>query len=153
MSYKDISSTRCRSSRRLRSRGAVMVEFIVVLMPLMTAFLCGIQIAFLGAAKMVAQHAVSVGVRSAAVHAIKQPEGTSGVHVAAVDRAMGPWSNVLSINTGLQSAGGGPNDEIRLQGTATYICKVALARRIVCNGGVQTWETQATLTNHGANYQ
>ncbi|MBP9111959.1 MAG: hypothetical protein KBF88_04080 [Polyangiaceae bacterium] len=130
-----------------------MVEFIVVLMPLLTAFFCGIQIAFLGAAKMVAQHAVSVGVRAAAVHAIMQPEGVSGAHVAAVDRALGPWSNALSINTALQTSGAGPSDEIRLQGTATYTCHVALARRIVCTGGTQTWETQATLTNHGAAYQ
>lgn len=51
MNHKSTSSIGRRSSRRLRSRGAVMVEFIVVLMPLLTAFFCGIQIAFLGAAK------------------------------------------------------------------------------------------------------
>lgn len=56
-----------RGSRRKARRGAVYVETLVCLVPLLTLFLCGVQLAWLGAGRLVVTHAAARGARAAIV--------------------------------------------------------------------------------------
>jgi hypothetical protein len=63
---------------RAADRGAVYVEFLVVVFPVLVVFLGAVQIALLGAARLVVDHAAVAAVRSAAVVLDEEPRYYAG---------------------------------------------------------------------------
>src|SRR5262245_32602209 len=88
-----------RSKRLLRDvRGAVLVEFVVAIVPVLTMFFTFVQLAKIASARLVVKHAAIVGARAAAVIANgkgntpDQPKKPNDDQITtAVKAALGPW--------------------------------------------------------------
>lgn len=125
-----------------------MVEFIVVFMPLMTLFLCMIELSRLAIAHLMIERAAGMAVRACAV--IKdQPKncdetalsgeasagnGADGLIRQAAAEGLRPWleSNILLDAVECQTQKPSGEDTLRLR--ARFRCAVPIARDILCTG-------------------
>src|SRR4051812_39033367 len=82
------------------TRGAVLAEFCIALVPLLTMFFSFVQLARMSAARLMVKHSAIVGARAAAVvsnGANNNPGANSGANgdqvEGAVKAALGPYWN------------------------------------------------------------
>jgi hypothetical protein len=116
-----------------------MVEFVVILVPLMTLFLCMIELSRLAIAHLLLERAAGMAVRACAV--IKdQPKNCDGdgaradelIQQAAAEGAR-PWLDThLALDT-VECRTKKPSGEDIVQVRAQFRCVVPIARSIICS--------------------
>jgi hypothetical protein len=117
-----------------------MVEFLVILMPLMTLFLCTLELSRLAIAHLLLQRAAGMAVRACAV--IKdQPKNCEGEDAAGADQliqlaaseGLRPWADTHVVLGGVDCRTQKPSGEDTLQIQAQFRCVVPIARHILCS--------------------
>lgn len=151
-----------QSKRSLRkdTRGAVMAEFAIALMPMLMAFFGFVQVSRAFQANLVLRHSAIVAARAAAVISNKndnlpkekdsdgndngnKDDGQEEVELAAA-LALRPWLedgafDNVTVNIDDKSTRDDPYGMVNVTVTATYNCGVPLGKLLVCG-------TDATLT-------
>jgi Flp pilus assembly protein TadG len=141
-----------RKRLRVASRGAVVVEFAIVSVPLCLAFFSIAQVSMIYAAKIVMRHAAIAAVRAHAVINCPNP-GNNGAPTADPTNAgiiaLGPWysnggNSISSVNFQFNSSANttAPSGYFQLDTvtvTGTYVCTVPLGSWAACQGGWQWW--------------
>jgi hypothetical protein len=141
-------------------RGAVLAEFVVALVPLLTVFFVFVQISAIAAARIRFKHAAVIGARAASVFSNKndncpecQGDGSGEVN-AAVRAALG--SQARSINASAtvtdRSNRSDPYGLVTVTVTGQYQCGVPLGK-IICNGGSVTFTERKSMPHQGALYR
>lgn len=142
------------------TRGAVLVEFTVALVPLLTIFFCFVQVAKLYTASLVVKHGAVAAARAAIV--IKAPNpgnnGSEGDIGYAAGIAMGDWLKngsltSPSVTTTTQASEADPYGLVTSTVSVSYQCNVPLGGLIVCLGPTKTLTARMSLPNQGANYK
>jgi hypothetical protein len=148
------------------SRGAVLAEFAIVVVPLTLAFFSLAQISMLYAAKLMMRHAAIAAVRAYSVIALPNP-GPNGNPstdpVLAGTIALGPWYSpgqngiTAATFTFASLANETPPNGYYGLDTATavgvYQCSVPLGRLVACNGGFEPLGPYtASFPHQGARY-
>lgn len=121
-------------------RGAVLVEFVIAITPVLMTFLSFVQLSKIATARLVLKHSAIVGARGAAVITNgnkNTPDQKAGSNQADVEQgvraALGPWSKSLTV-TNVQitdsSSRGDPYNWVQVEVTATYNCRVPMGKLI-----------------------
>ncbi len=145
-------------------RGAVLVEFIVALMPMMMTFFGFVEVSKIYAAKLATKHATITAARAAAVfsnaHENNPGAEGSGEEQAkgAAAAALGPWIGngaISSVDVTVtdRSSKEDPYGPVTVKVTATYQCKVPMMGQVVCKGGTMKIPYEATMPHQGAKYK
>jgi Flp pilus assembly protein TadG len=148
-----------RSRRKVHQRGAVLVEFVVALTPLLMTFFSLVQLGKMMTAQLAFKHAASVASRAAAV-IMNEPNNpkASGkkeeVEQAAM-LALGDFVEAFSTLDAKVTGGNGPSDPVTVELSGTYDCNVPLGKTIVCGlGGSHNFKpVRSTLPLYGARYK
>lgn len=152
--------------RRAHARGAVLVEFVVALMPLMTTFFFTLQLMQLATAKLVVKHAALVGARGAAVISNKNgntPDQAAGDNVAdirtGVELALGPWRKTMAkvdVEVDDRSSCQNQYGPVAVTVRADYKCSVPFGNLLCRMGGngtsVRTLTQRYAFPHQGARY-
>ncbi len=148
--------------QKAAARGAVLVEFVVAIVPLLVAFFCLVQLAKLYSAKIVLDHAAITASRAAIVilppnpDAPRDPAKGQRDVTRAAELAMGPWKTSRAF-TSVSVDARTPTEPYGMTSvrvTATYRCSVPIGGWIVCGlGGTKTMTSEASLPNQGARYK
>jgi Flp pilus assembly protein TadG len=151
-----------RRTRRKRQRGAVLAEFVLVLVPLLTIFFVFVQVSAIAAARLRFKHAAVIGARCAAVYSNKngtcpecQGDGEAEVN-AAVRAGLGSTAASyasISATTNDRSSERDPYELVTVTATASYRCAVPLGRIICGTGSAVTFTERKSLPHQGANYK
>ncbi|MBP9113326.1 MAG: pilus assembly protein [Polyangiaceae bacterium] len=151
-----------------QKRGAAIVEFVVVLMPLLALFFGSAQAHQLYQANLIVKHASIVAVRAAAVlhdqegHELGDPTEVKDAAYAAI----GPYNSdtetaaktkppitLLGANTAYEG-GGGQYGMLRTTVETSFACTVPLGSLIVCGADRKKIVKQSSLFPHqGADYE
>ena len=154
-----------KSSLWKSTKGAVLAEFIVVFMPLMTTFMTFVQYARMSTANLVLRHAVVSGARAAAVVSNKNNTnpGNNGAEddiQRAVKLALGPWYyrgniDIGSVDVKDDSSAQDPYGMVSVTVNASYRCDVPLGSVVACGfGRRKTFKAlRASFPHQGARYQ
>jgi uncharacterized membrane protein YgcG len=146
------------------TRGAVLVEFVVAIFPLLTIFFVFVQLSAIAVAVLMTKQAGVVGARAAAVFSnTKQnvPEacGDDGQKKIeeAVTAALGPWGKRMTTevevtDSSSRSEPDGVYDLVTVRVTARFRCEVPLGR-IICPGGTKTIVETKSMPHQGARYK
>lgn len=141
-------------------RGAVLAEFVVALVPLITIFFVFVQISAIAAARIRFKHAAVIGARAAAVFSNKgdncpecQGDGTSEVN-AAVRAALGSAGRSINASATVndRSNRSDPYGLVTVTVTGQYQCGVPLGK-IICGGGSVTFTERKSMPHQGALYK
>lgn len=144
-------------------RGAVLVEFVVALVPLLTMFFGFVQLSKIAAARLMVKHAAIVGARCAAVTTNEKkntPGQKEGANVddtqRAVKAALGPWWNqggvtAVDVTIDDKSTRDDPYDWVEVKVRATYACRVPMGI-LVCGGRSKILEETYKMPHQGAVY-
>jgi hypothetical protein len=145
--------------------GAVLVEFLVALMPLMITFSCFVQLSQMATAKLVVKHSAVVGARAAAVISNKnnntpdQPKGENLADIeAGVNAALGPWKKQMAtvkVRVEDSSSCDDPYGMVKVTVTAAHRCLVPFGGRLMCGavGATHTMEQAYAMPHQGARYK
>jgi Flp pilus assembly protein TadG len=147
------------------SRGAVLAEFCIALVPLLTTFFSFVQLSRIATARLIVKHSAIVGARAAAVIANgsnNNPGEKSGTNVAevegAVKAAMGPWWNksggVTAVNVTVNDSSSqrDPYNWVEVTVTATYACNIPMGS-IACGGKTKKLVERFRMPHQGAHYE
>jgi Flp pilus assembly protein TadG len=116
-------------------RGAVLVEFVIAIVPVIIAFFSFLQLTQVATARLVLKHGAIVGARAAAVFSNEhennpgQPEGTNAAPVTqGVKAAMLPWVQkgaFTNIHVDVEDASSeeDPYGWVTVRVDATYNCR------------------------------
>jgi len=147
-------------------RGAVLAEFVVVIMPLLTCFFVFLQVAEICVAKLMVKHATIIGARAAAVYSNQHQtcpecEGDGKEQVQeGVREALGGWAKHFVVITAdvedkttrsEEEADYGPYELVTVTVDATYKCGVPLGRSI-CPGSYFEIHEKKSMPHQGARY-
>lgn len=154
-----------RTSKRLGrdSRGAVLAEFCIALVPLLTMFFSFVQLSRMAAARLAIKHATIVGARAAAVvsnGSNNNPGNKSGSNTdqveEAVKAALGPWwkKSVTKVDVTINdsSTKDDPYNWVEVKVTATYACNVPMGQ-VVCGGRTRKLVEKFRMPHQGAKYE
>ncbi len=143
------------------TKGAVLAEFIIAIIPISAMFLCVCQIARLQIARLATMHAAQVSVRACAVIVDPDPGHDQGVDgkdtdvVTAERQVLKPFegSEYAAEDATCKHSGdvNGGTDTVTIK--ATYTCTIPLARHIICPGGTRKLDAQAQFPHQGAEYE
>lgn len=147
-------------------RGAVLAEFVVAIMPLLTIFFVFVQLSSIAVASLLVKHSAVVGARAAAVYASGNdnlPEacgaggGGDGKVNDAVRAALGTWQDRITATATVtdnssRAEPDGPYGLVTVRVVATYQCRVPLGRAI-CPGGTKTITDEKSMPHQGARYR
>lgn len=145
-------------------RGAVLVEFVVAIVPMMTAFFGFVEVSKIYAAKLATRHAAITAARAAAVYSNSHDnnpgaEGSGEEQVkGAAAAALGPWIgsgaiSAVDVKIDDQSSKEDPYGPVKVSVNATYNCSVPMGGRLVCTGGKMRLSYDATMPHQGAKYK
>jgi Flp pilus assembly protein TadG len=148
-------------------RGAVYIEFIVAIVPMLVLFWGLLQVNGLLLADLVVRNAAMNAVRAAIVcDSDEHTSGESGAQDCAKRAAQDTTGAVKSIQSGsvsvqIQGASSTGNAPVTATVSATYQCQVPLVAGLACGlfGGLgaatatATFQRSATLPNQGHYYQ
>ena len=159
---RDMGRARSKTRSRSAQRGAVLAEFVVALVPLLTIFFVFVQISAIAAARIRFKHASIISARCAAVYSNKNKtcpecEGEGQAEVdAALSAGLGSsargYSN-LSTTIDDRSSESDPYGLVTVTATAQYQCGVPLGRVICGTSSTVTFPEKKSLPHQGANYQ
>ncbi len=143
-------------------RGAVLAEFAIAFMPICTMFLCVVQLSRYSIARLAVLHAAQVSVRACAVitdpdpgHEVQLDGPDSDVQRAA-NVAMAPFEGSGEItHTDPQCVHDGEDnggtDTVTMQGQ--YLCRIPVAKNIICSSGPKNFTVHAQFPHQGAKYK
>lgn len=143
-------------------RGAVLAEFVVVLVPLLTTFFVFLQLSAMTVAKLRFKHGTVVAARAAAVFSNQRnncPEcsGDGRREIEGAARAgVGNNSGIRITNvqiddrSTLDDSQNGHYGPVSVTVTGSYTCGVPLGR-IICTG-MRPWVEKKTMPRQGARY-
>ena len=145
------------------TKGAVLAEFVLAIVPVLTTFFTFVQLARLATARLVVKHGAIVGARAAAVITNNHEnnpgqEGGGEEEVAnGVKAAMGPWlsrSAITSVNVSINDASShaDPYNWVEVKVTATYACNVPMGQ-VVCGGRTRKLVEKFRMPHQGAKYE
>jgi Flp pilus assembly protein TadG len=149
--------------RRLHrnTKGAVLAEFVIAFVPLLTTFFSFVQLSKIATARLVLKHGTIVGARAASVISNANnntPDATGdgkGDITNAVKGAMGPWVSKGAISVDVQvndqSTRDDPYGWVTVTVKATYKCTVPMGF-IACGGGTKQLEESYRMPHQGAIY-
>ena len=151
------------AKRRARRRGAVLAEFVVAIVPLLTIFFVFIQISAIAAARLRFKHAAVIGARCAAVTSnkngtcpdCKDVDGDAEVN-AAVRAGLGstaPFYENVSASVNDRSSERDPFGLVTVTATANYRCGVPLGRIICGADSAVPFTEKKSMPHQGANYK
>jgi hypothetical protein len=120
-------------------RGAAMVEFVVILVPLMTLFLSMIELSRLAIAHLLLERAAGMAVRACAV--VKDQPANCGAEASEADslieraakEGLRPWDDKNVLVDAVECRTKKPSGEDTLQIRARFRCTVPIAREILCS--------------------
>ena len=147
------------------SRGAVYVEFIIVIIPMLVLFWGMMQLNGLLLADLVVQHAAVNAVRAAIVcDSDEHTHGQAGAEECAEQAAEATTKSVQSIKAVTVSVAGASetgNAPVTATVVADYSCQVPLVGGLACalfrgeltTSAIATLHRQATLPNQGHYYK
>jgi Flp pilus assembly protein TadG len=150
--------------RPLNAQGAVIVEFTVVMVPLLITFFSFIQIGYLYQSALVLRHAAEIAARAAAVITVKEENnpnatGRPAEVTEAAYRATGLFgkSGLISnvkVNITDDSSARDPYGLVHIKLTATVACNVPMGGRIACfPSGKMKKTVEASYAHQGARYK
>jgi hypothetical protein len=168
-----MNTTKARSAPRelhRDARGAVLVEFLVAVMPLMITFFSFLQIAQIAQARLVMKHATIVGARAAAVMSNKNKntpdmgEGSSEKSDETITNAvrlgLGPWDSTINnlkvkVDDHSNCESEGVFDDVEVTVTGDYKCSVPFGGFLVCgmHGGTHSFKQSYAFPHQGARYK
>jgi Flp pilus assembly protein TadG len=146
------------------TRGAVLVEFVVAIFPLLTIFFVFVQLSAIAVAALMTKQAGVVAARAAAVYSntknnVPEACGDDGQKKIeeAVTAALGPWAKKMTTevevtDTSSRKEPDGVYDLVTVRVTARYRCEVPLGR-IICPGGTKTIIETKSMPHQGARYK
>lgn len=150
--------------KRLRrdTRGAVLAEFVVAVVPLLTTFFCFVQLMKMQQAKLVIRNSAISAARAAIV--IHENGNNPGKHGQESDiewaaaLAVGPYADSfgsLEVTTNDNSSVNNTYGPVTVTVKGTYKCQVPLGKLICVGGGgfSKTLEASATMPHQGARYK
>ncbi|MDF2694152.1 MAG: hypothetical protein K0S65_2535 [Labilithrix sp.] len=154
-----------RHARELagETKGAVMAEFVIAIVPLLMTFFSFVQLSKIATARLMVKHGTIVGARAAAVisNANNNTPDAKGdgkdVIRNGVLMAMEPWVGRGSI-TGVdvqvddQSSRADPYGWVTVTVKATYACNVPMGF-IACGGRTKALEESYRMPHQGAIYK
>lgn len=147
-------------------RGAVLAEFAIAFIPIISMFLVLCQLSRYYIARLAVLHAAEVSVRACAVIIEPDPghddelDGPDSDVQRAAKVAIAPFNqsnasgHEVYIEDPTCTHSGEPNggdDTVQMVGH--YNCTIPLARGIVCPNGEKTWTVQARFPHQGAEYE
>jgi Flp pilus assembly protein TadG len=151
-------------------RGAVLVEFMVALLPLLTTFFVSLQVMQLATARLMVKHANILGARAAAVFANTAgvtPDQPVGVNQDKIEMAvmgsLGPYANAITVKVTVDDKAtcSDPYGPVTVKVEGTVRCFVPLGQ-IICKsrapfGGAQraavVFKDSVTMPHQGARYK
>lgn len=154
-----------KPSLRTDERGAVLVEFLVALMPLMITFSSFVQLSQIATARVVVKHATIVGARAAAVISNANhntPDQKSGDNLGEIRNgvwaALGPWSKTMrgvDVEVQDQSSCDDPYGLVTVTVNARYKCSVPFGGQLLCgtHGGMHDISFKVGFPHEGARYK
>jgi hypothetical protein len=138
------------------TKGAVLVEFVVVIFPLLALFFTSVQAAAAYSASLRLRHAAIIGVRAAAVILPPNPGavGTEADIDRAVDAALGTTRASFVYVHVKKTPAPRARELVTVEITAEYRCGVPLGGRVMCGAdGVTTMgPIVVRYPNQGAEY-
>lgn len=153
--------------RRLRknTKGAVMAEFVIAIVPVLTTFFSFVQLSRVATARLVVKHSAIAGARAAAVmtngkdNTPDQPAGDQkGEIEKAVKASMGPWfarsGGFTSVNVTVNdsSSRSDPYGWVEVKVDALYACKVPMGF-FACGGSTKRLAETYKMPHQGAAYK
>jgi len=144
-------------------RGAVLVEFIVALMPLLITFFSFVQLAQIVVAHLMVKHATIIGARAAAVisngkcNTPDQKQGKNDDEIKkAVEAGLGIWKSdekvkSFTVEIDDQSSWQDPYGAITVKVDADFNCRVPLGR-LICGTGTHKISQKFGFPHQGARY-
>jgi len=152
--------------RLLRNtKGAVMAEFVIAIVPVLTTFFSFVQLSRIATARLVLKHSTIVGARAAAVMANgndntpDQPAGDQkGEITNAVKAGMGPWftkaGGFTSVNVTVTDSSnrGDPYGWVEVKVNTLYACNIPMGF-IACGGNTKRLEETYRMPHQGAIYK
>lgn len=145
-----------KAGLRRDQRGAVLAEFVVVLVPLLTIFFVFTQLSAIAIAKLRFKHATVIGARAAAVMSNSgdncpgcDGQGAVGAGVRAA--LQGSGVTVLTVNIQDSSNRDDPYNLVQVTVVGRYNCTVPLGR-VICGPMLPFTETKS-MPHQGARYR
>ncbi len=154
-----------RGTRFLKeTRGAVLAEFAIAFMPIMTIYLTMLELAHYFVIREVVVHAANVTARAAAVVGDTNQPGGGKVNGAFPDDckaagqfALQPWIkngiNVQNIKVDCTQDANDTYGQDTGHITADYTCSVPVAKYICCSGGSKKIDVTSSFPHQGAKYK
>lgn len=149
------------------ARGAVLVEFLVVLMPLMATFSFFVQFSQIAQARLMMLHATQVAARGAAVFSNKKGNTPDAPEIdenkaeveGAFYAALGPWAKTIKGEPRIEindtsGCGDAVYNDVTVTVTADYRCSVPFPGHLLCagNGGAYRFKHSYSYPHQGASY-
>lgn len=152
-----------KAARERATRGAVLAEFVITVVPVLMMFFGWMQLAWLYTANLLAQHAANVCVRAAAVIDDKGglnpgDNGTveeiqTATQRAAEVQSTGHIFESIRCSYDNEASEADPYGTVTATVTAEYGCAVPMGRVIVCGPSAhKTIKKTAKLPFQGARY-
>lgn len=146
------------------TRGAVLAEFIIAFMPIMTIYMTMLELAHFFVIREVVVHAANATARACAVVGPSgdAPAGTNGDiknAEAAGEWALKPWKasglNVRNIKVACKQADSAVDPYGQDTGNikADYTCSVPIAQFIMCGNGPVKIDVTSSFPHQGAKYK
>ncbi len=145
-------------------KGAVLVEFLVALMPLMITFSCFVQVSQIARTRLMVKHSAIVAARAAAVISNEHkntPDQKAGKNEdivrASVLAALGPFNKVMAgsptVTINDKSSCDDPYGTVDVTVNATMRCTVPFGGRLLCGGGLHGFRQTYSMPHQGARYK
>jgi hypothetical protein len=146
------------------TNGAVLVEFVVALFPLLTIFFVFVQLSMLAVSALIVKHSAIVGARAAAVYSNQHhnvPDRCSDDGRQKVDdgvrAALGTWSNRIHTSVTVRDESSTNEDDgvyelVSVTVTAQVRCDVPLGRIICGRSGMHVISETKSMPHQGARY-
>lgn len=146
------------------TKGAVMAEFCIAIVPVFTTFFSFVQLSKVATARLVVKHSAIVGARAAAVMSnandnLPDQQGAQTGEISnAVKASMGPWFasaggiTSVSVNVKDSSSRSDPYGWVEVEVNALYACKVPMGF-IACGGNTKRIKETYKMPHQGAIYK
>jgi hypothetical protein len=152
------------SPSRVNHRGAIVVEFVVVLMPLLITLFSFLQMGYLYQSVLVLRHAADVAARAAAVITVKEENnpnasGKKEEIDEAAFRAAGRFAQSelvynIKVDVNDKSSKTDPYGMVEITLTADIKCSIPLGGQIACGAkGYMSKTIKSAYPHQGALYK
>jgi hypothetical protein len=154
-----------KRARGSDTKGAVLVEFVIAIVPVLITFLTFVQLSRIATARLVVKHAAIVGARAASVITNAKentPDQKKGMHEVEIENgvrmALGPWwtksGGITAVRVDINdtSSRSDPYNWVEVRVRATYACRVPLGF-LICAGRQKQIVEIARMPHQGALYE